>query len=96
MRPNAPPLIHHNASPDATSGWRAAVSIDTREPPEPPEITAGAMSSWVSSAASVSACIADSDAPVKQTSDAPQFGRSQIRTWLPSPARAPASSRTPG
>ena len=29
-----------------------------------------------SSAASVSACMADSDAPVKHTSDAPQFGRS--------------------
>ena len=27
--------------------------------------------------------MADSDAPVKHTSDAPQFGRSQIRTWLP-------------
>ena len=31
----------------------------------------------------MSACMADSDAPVKHTSDAPQFGRSQIRTWLP-------------
>ena len=29
-------------------------------------------------AARVSACMADSDAPVKHTSDAPQFGRSQI------------------
>ena len=45
MSPNAPPLIHHTASPAATSGWRAAVSIDTRAPPDRPMITAGAMSS---------------------------------------------------
>jgi hypothetical protein len=56
------------------------VSIEIREPPDPPAITAGVMSSCVSSAANVSAGIADSDVPVKQTSDSPQFGRSQIKT----------------
>src|SRR5262249_49307792 len=49
-----------------------------------------------SSSASASACIADSDVPVKQTSDAPQFGRSQMSTRLPRSASAAASSRTPG
>src|SRR4051812_5403838 len=84
------------ATPDATSRWRAAVSNETREPPEPPAMTAGVMSSCRSSWASASACMADSELPVKQTSDSPQFGRSQIRTRLPSSANAAASSRTPG
>jgi len=44
----------------------------------------------------VSACIADSDGPSKQTSDSPQFGRSQMSTWLPCSAKAWAISRTPG
>ena len=76
MSPKAPPLIHQTASPAATSGWRDAVSNDTRAPPEPPLMTAGARSRCRSKAARVSACMADSDAPVKHTSDAPQFGRS--------------------
>ena len=91
-----PPLIHHNARPEATSRCRAAVSIDTRDPPDPPMMTAGAMSSCLRSPARASACIADSESPVKQTSDSPQFGRSQMSTRLPSAASAVASSRTPG
>ena len=76
MSPNVPPLIHQIASPAATSGWRAAVSIDTRAPPDPPEITVGPRSRCVMSAASVSACMVDSEDPLKHTSDSPQFGRS--------------------
>ena len=37
----------------------------------------------------------DSDSPVKDTCDAPQLGRSQMSTWLPSAASASASSRIP-
>ena len=91
-----PPLIHQAATPAAAPGWRVAVSSDTREPPEPPAMTAGAMSSWDSRPASTSACMADSDGPVKHTSDAPVLGRSQISTRLPPAASASASSRTPG
>src|SRR4029450_4002903 len=43
MRPYTPPLIHQAATAEAASGWRVAVSSDTREPPEPPAITAGVM-----------------------------------------------------
>ena len=59
-------------------------------------MTAGVMSRWVSSPASASACMADSDGPSKHTSDSPQLGRSQMSTWLPCSARTSASSRTPG
>ena len=68
------------ASFDATSGWRAAVRSEIREPPEPPMMTAGARSSARSNPASRSACISDSDSPVKQMSDAPVFGRSHTST----------------
>jgi hypothetical protein len=54
------------------------------------------MSRSTSKAARTSACIADSDGPVKSTSDAPQFGRSQMSTRLPRSASAVASRRTPG
>ena len=37
------------------------MSSDARAPPDPPMITAGAMSSWRSNPANVSACIADSE-----------------------------------
>ena len=73
-----------------------AVSSDTRDPPEPPAMTAGVMSRWVSRPASTSACMADSDGPVKHTSEAPVLGRSQMSTRLPAAASASASSRTPG
>jgi hypothetical protein len=96
MRPYTPPLIHQAATAAATPGWRVAVSSDTREPPDPPAITAGVMSSWESRPASVSACMVDSDEPVKHTSDSPVLGRSQMSTRLPAAARASASSRTPG
>ncbi|WP_218040351.1 hypothetical protein [Actinomadura sp. WMMB 499] len=95
-RPKTPPLIHHSATPAATSRCSAAVSSDTRDPPEPPASTAGAMSSLVSSPASTRACITDSEAPVKQTSDSPVLGRSQTSTRFPRSASASASSRTPG
>ena len=78
-----PPLIHQMARPAAAPGCAAAVSSDTRAPPEPPVITAGVMSRCVSSPASASACMADSEEPSKHTSDSPQFGRSQISTRLP-------------
>src|ERR1700734_3519992 len=84
------------ARPAAVSGWRAAVRSDTRAPPEPPAMMAGVMSRWVSSPASASACMADSDDPSKHTSDSPQLGRSQISTLLPCSASASASCRTPG
>ena len=45
IRPRTPPLIHHTASAGATSGCRAAVRSETRDPPDPPAITAGARSS---------------------------------------------------
>ena len=91
-----PPLIHQAATAAATSRWRVAVSRDTREPPEPPAMTAGVMSRWDRRPASTSACMADSDGPVKHTSDAPVLGRSQISTRFPAAASASASSRTPG
>ena len=69
--------------------------METRAPPEPPVITVGPRSSCEINAARVSACMVDSDSPVKQTSDSPQFGRSQISTWLPCSASASASSRIP-
>ena len=59
-------------------------------------MTAGARSSSRSSAASTSACMADSELPSKQTSEAPVLGRSHTSTRLPVSARAAASSRTPG
>ena len=80
----------------ATSGWVAAVSSDTRAPPEPPKTNAGVRSSARNSPARWSACICDSDAPVNTTSDAPQLGRSQMRTRWPSAASASASCRIPG
>ena len=57
---------------------------------------AGVRSRCVSSPASASACMADSEDPSKQTSDSPQLGRSQMSTRLPSAARISASWRTPG
>src|ERR1700677_1086363 len=84
------------ARPAAVSGWRAAVRTDTRAPPEPPAMMAGVISRCVRRPASASACIADSEDPSKHTSDAPQFGRSQISTLLPCAASASASCRTPG
>ena len=66
-----PPLIHHIASAVASSGWRATVSSEMREPPEPPATTTGPRSSTRSSPASASAWIVDSVAPVKETLDSP-------------------------
>jgi hypothetical protein len=40
--------------------------------------------------------MADSDVPVKHTSDSPQLGRSQMSTRFPPSASASASWRTPG
>src|ERR1700730_12292987 len=65
------------ASLSTTSGCLAAVRSETLAPPEPPTMTAGAMSSVLSSPANLSACISDSDAPVKQMSEAPVSVRGQ-------------------
>ncbi len=76
MFPYTPPLIHQMATPPAMSGLRAAVRREIRAPPEPPVMTVGPKSSWRRRRASESACITDSDGPVKLTEDAPQFRRS--------------------
>ena len=74
-----PPEIHNIASPDATSGWRAAVSSETRGAARTADDHRGRRGRAARAARRArSACIADSDAPVKQTSEAPVFGRSQI------------------
>ena len=58
------------------SGSRAAASIDTRLPPEPPAIIVGPRSSARIRPVSASACISDSLAPARHTSERPQLGRS--------------------
>ena len=60
---NTPPTIHQTATLAATSGCSMVVSSESRAPPEPPAITAGAMSSRVSSSARVSARMCDSERP---------------------------------
>lgn len=72
------------------------MSSDTRDPPDPPAMTAGARSSWRNSPASTSACMADSELPAKHTSEAPVLGLSQTSTRFPVPARVAASSWSPG
>ena len=57
---------------------------------------AGANPSVDSSPASASACISDSEGPVKHTSDAPVFGRSQMSTRPSRSASRSASWRIPG
>ena len=89
-------MASHMASPLAMSGLRATVSRETREPPDPPAITAGPRSSWRISAARVSACSADSVEPENQTLEAPQLGRSQMRTRRPRSTTRPPDASLPG
>ena len=85
------------ASFDATSGWRGrGEQRDPRAARAADDRRRARGRAPAASPASLSACISDSDAPVKQTSEAPVFGRSQISTCWPCAASASASSRTPG
>ena len=70
--PIGPPLIQKMNSFDTTSGWRSAVSRDTREPAEPPTSSAGAMPSARSSPARVLALSLDSRFRVEAHIGAPR------------------------
>src|SRR4051794_2969645 len=78
-----------------SSGCRAAVSAESRAPPDPPAMTIGPRSRAVISRPSVSARMCDSVGPQNWTSDRPQFGRSHTGPRGPPPASASAGRREP-